>query len=142
MTKLGVKHRRSIYSFTSSPHTRRVKSCYQNADREMLAHNIISDSCSPYAAPVVIVPKKNRESRFCIDYRKSNKQTVKDKSKGHLRFSSSEKCQTAVHFPRHGRVLQTIYSSLRSKGLSITASYAKERRIEMGTGRTDVVQLH
>ncbi len=46
---------------------------------DMLAHNIIKDSCSPYAAPVVIVPKKDSDSRFCIDYHGLNKQTVKDK---------------------------------------------------------------
>jgi len=46
---------------------------------DMLAHNIIRDSCSPYAAPVVIVPKKDGDNRFGIDYRGLNKQTVKDK---------------------------------------------------------------
>ncbi len=46
---------------------------------EMENHNIIRENTSPYAAPVVMVPKKGGEMRFCIDYRQLNKVTIKDR---------------------------------------------------------------
>ena len=45
---------------------------------EMLDHNIISVSSSPWLAPAVYVPKKSGEIRIWIDYRELNKRTVKD----------------------------------------------------------------
>ncbi|GFU37473.1 hypothetical protein TNCV_4274151 [Trichonephila clavipes] len=45
----------------------------------LLAHNIIEECESPYAAPVVLVPKSNGTVRLCIDYRKLNAITIPDK---------------------------------------------------------------
>ena len=44
----------------------------------MLDLGIIRASTSPYGSPIVIVKKKDRSSRICVDYRKLNKVTVAD----------------------------------------------------------------
>ena len=39
---------------------------------QMLAENIIQPSTSLWASPIVLVPKKDGEVRFCMDYCKVN----------------------------------------------------------------------
>lgn len=41
--------------------------------------DIVEDSSSPYASPIVLVKKKTGDIRMCVDYRELNKKTVPDK---------------------------------------------------------------
>ena len=46
--------------------------------QDMLAKGVIQPSCSPWASPIVLVPKKDGSVRFCIDYRKVKAATRRD----------------------------------------------------------------
>lgn len=45
----------------------------------MLAEKVIRESNSSYSSPIVLVKKKNNDTRFLFDYRLLNKYTIKDK---------------------------------------------------------------
>ena len=50
----------------------------QTQVENLLKADVIEESYSPWAAPVVLVRKKNGTWRFCLDYRKLNMVTIKD----------------------------------------------------------------
>ncbi|CAK9796589.1 Transposon Ty3-I Gag-Pol polyprotein [Anthophora quadrimaculata] len=47
---------------------------------DLLANGIIRESESPYASPITLVKKKTGDVRMCVDYRKLNAITTKNKS--------------------------------------------------------------
>ncbi|MCI70311.1 hypothetical protein A2U01_0091574, partial [Trifolium medium] len=46
---------------------------------DLLGKGFIRPSASPWGAPVLLVKKKDGKSRLCVDYRKLNKATIKNR---------------------------------------------------------------
>ena len=46
--------------------------------QELVEHQVVRPSSSPYASPIVVVQKKDGSIRLCVDYRQLNAKTRKD----------------------------------------------------------------
>lgn len=55
------------------------KSATREIIEDLLKNDIIRESNSPYASPVLLVDKPSGDKRMCVDYRSLNKVTVKEK---------------------------------------------------------------
>ena len=73
----------------------------------MLDKDIIQPSVSPWASPVVLVPKKDGTLRFCVDYRQLNSITSKD----------------AYPLPRIDETLDTLAGSVWFTTLDLISGY-------------------
>lgn len=75
--------------------------------QEMRQNDVIQPSSSPWAAPIVLVRKKDGSTRFCVDYRKLNSVTRKD----------------AYPLPRIDDTLDTLVGSRWFSTLDLTSGY-------------------
>ena len=91
-------------AYRTSPHMRSV---IQSQVEDMLAQDIIEVSHSPWAAPVVMVRKKDGNWHFCIDYRALNSVTVKD----------------AHHLPRTDDTLDALGGSAVFSTMDLSSGY-------------------
>ena len=73
----------------------------------MEQRGIVQPSSSPWASPVVLVPKKDGKLRFCVDYRRLNAATKKD----------------VYPLPRIEDILDTLGQTRYFTTLDLTAGY-------------------
>ncbi|UYV80136.1 K02A2.6-like [Cordylochernes scorpioides] len=82
--KVAIQHKiitKSEQPISLRPYRRPLKEYEEIAEqvKELLEHNLIRISDSPWAFPVVMVPKKDGNKRMCIDYRRLNEITLDDR---------------------------------------------------------------
>jgi len=96
-TKIIVKDEEPIYQRPRclSP---KEKAVVESQVTEWIEKGIIRPSCSDYTSPIVIVPKKNGTFRVCIDYRRLNSKTIKDRYPLRLIEDQLDKLQGAKIF--------------------------------------------
>ena len=74
---------------------------------EMEKQGVVRASVSPWASPIVLVPKKDGSTRFCVDYRRLNAVTRKD----------------VYPLPRIDDILDTLRQSKYFSTLDLSAGY-------------------
>jgi hypothetical protein len=70
---LGAPIKQSPYSCP-----RHLRPVMEEKIKELLNHDLIEPSESPWSSPVVLFRKKGGTIRFCVDLRKLNANTLKD----------------------------------------------------------------
>jgi hypothetical protein len=80
-----VDHRIPLMKESEDVNTRPYRLSFKQKDTmealilQLLQNNVIRPSVSSYSSPTILVKKKDGNWRLCIDYRKLNKMTIKNK---------------------------------------------------------------
>ena len=89
----------------------------------MLKNKVIEPSKSPWASPIVLVPKKDDTLRFCVDYRKLNEVTIKD----------------SYALPRIDDALATLNGNQYFSSLDLNAGYWQIPMVEEDKDKTSFI---
>ncbi|KAF5768293.1 putative nucleotidyltransferase, Ribonuclease H [Helianthus annuus] len=76
--KILLKDESTVINLKSYRYQMAQKDVIEAMTKELLDTGVIRGSTSPFAAPVVLVKKKDGSWRMCIDYRRLNEATIKN----------------------------------------------------------------
>jgi transposase InsO family protein len=88
--------------------------------RKLLDNGVIRESTSPFASPIVLVRKKDNSLRLCVDYRRLNEKTIKDK----------------FPLPRVDETFDVLHGSAIFTTLDLTSGYNQLQIAEEDIGKT------
>nr|GEW51033.1 hypothetical protein [Tanacetum cinerariifolium] len=131
-------HDHQIQLFPNSPpvnvrpyrHHSVQKDAIEQMVNKLLELGVIKHSQSPFSSPIIMVKKKDRSWRMCVDYKKINKSTIKDKFPILMIEELTDELNGAIMFSKLD--LRSRYNQIRIKEADIkkTAFKTHDRHYE------------